>query len=214
MESGLSERKDCGVKTCNKCGASEFYESGHCKPCKTAYAAKYRAENPDKARAAVISSHNKHRAKYNAQKAKMYADNPEPAKQRSKKYREQFHEKAIAIQAAWYEKNKDSERKKRRAHYLKNKNEWRRYAHNRRSRKAGEKLSSDICVRLLRLQRGKCACGCGKQLGNSYHIDHIIPLFMGGKNTDSNIQLLRAKCNLQKGRKNPVDFMKSRGFLL
>jgi 5-methylcytosine-specific restriction endonuclease McrA len=45
-------------------------------------------------------------------------------------------------------------------------------------------------------------------------MDHIIPLALGGTNTDDNIQLLRAKCNKQKGAKHPIDFMQQRGFLL
>jgi 5-methylcytosine-specific restriction endonuclease McrA len=51
-------------------------------------------------------------------------------------------------------------------------------------------------------------------LGDNYHIDHIMPLALGGSNTDDNIQLLRQRCNNQKCAKHPVDFMQSRGFLL
>ena len=45
-------------------------------------------------------------------------------------------------------------------------------------------------------------------------LDHIVPLALGGLNKDENIQLLRAVCNLNKGRKNPIAFMQERGFLL
>jgi 5-methylcytosine-specific restriction endonuclease McrA len=45
-------------------------------------------------------------------------------------------------------------------------------------------------------------------------MDHIIPLALGGANTDDNIQLLRATCNLQKHTKHPIDFMQQRGYLL
>lgn len=55
---------------------------------------------------------------------------------------------------------------------------------------------------------------CGLPLGDNYHIDHIMPLALGGSNTDDNIQLLRQRCNNQKCAKHPVDFMQSRGFLL
>ena len=89
------------------------------------------------------------------------------------------------------------------------------YSHNKRAhkRKAGGKLSKDIAERLYALQRGKCAC-CKQPLGNDYHLDHIMPLALGGSNTDDNIQLLRSKCNLQKNKKHPIAFMKQRGFLL
>lgn len=89
------------------------------------------------------------------------------------------------------------------------------YSQNRRARKvlAGGKLSRNLAEKLYKLQRGKCAC-CGELLGDDYHLDHIMPLALGGSNTDDNMQLLRAICNRQKSAKHPVDFMQSRGFLL
>lgn len=75
-------------------------------------------------------------------------------------------------------------------------------------------LSVDLVKRLFKLQRGKCACGCKQPLGSDFHRDHIMPLALGGTNEDSNIQLLTAKCNLQKSAKHPVDFMQQRGFLI
>lgn len=87
---------------------------------------------------------------------------------------------------------------------------------NRRARQkqAIGKLSVGIAERLFALQRGKCACGCGLPLGISYHRDHIMPLALGGTNTDDNIQLLRAKCNMRKHAKHPVEFMQQNGFLI
>lgn len=79
--------------------------------------------------------------------------------------------------------------------------------------KSPGKLSHGLAQKLYRLQRGKCPC-CGKPLGDDYHLDHKMPLALGGSNTDDNMQLLRAVCNMQKHAKHPVDFMQSRGFLL
>jgi 5-methylcytosine-specific restriction endonuclease McrA len=89
------------------------------------------------------------------------------------------------------------------------------YRANRRAREleAGGTLSKGLRTKLFDLQRGKCAC-CGKPLGNDFHLDHIVPLKLGGSNTDDNIQLLRAACNMQKGAKDPIEFMQSRGNLL
>jgi 5-methylcytosine-specific restriction endonuclease McrA len=80
-------------------------------------------------------------------------------------------------------------------------------------RKNGGKLSKNIIERLFKLQRGKCAC-CGLPLGENYHMDHIMPIALGGKNVDSNIQLLKATCNRRKSSKHPVDFMQELGFLI
>lgn len=86
---------------------------------------------------------------------------------------------------------------------------------NRRAkiRATGEKLSKGIVEKLFALQKGMCPC-CALPLGSNYHLDHIVPLFLGGENTDENMQLLRQRCNNQKNKKHPVDFMQSRGFLL
>lgn len=86
---------------------------------------------------------------------------------------------------------------------------------NRRARKRenGGKLSADLKDRLFKLQRGKCAC-CGKPLGDRYHLDHIIPIALGGPNEDWNIQLLKASCNARKGCKDPIEFMQQQGFLI
>lgn len=127
----------------------------------------------------------------------------------------------------WISRNKDRHSKSVRNGYEKNRElriaqcaEWQRnnkekcriYTRNRKSRTVG-KLSSDIIERLFILQRGKCAC-CGLPLGDNYHLDHIMPLALGGLNIDNNVQLLRQRCNNQKSAKHPVDFMRQRGFLL
>lgn len=90
-----------------------------------------------------------------------------------------------------------------------------KHGHNRRARKrsSGGVISPGLARKLFKLQSGKCAC-CGLSLGGDYHMDHIMPIAMGGPNEDRNIQLLRAACNIQKTAKHPVDFMQSRGFLL
>ena len=74
-------------------------------------------------------------------------------------------------------------------------------------------LTNGLTAKLFVLQKGLCPC-CAQPLGDNYHLDHIMPLALGGSNTDDNIQLLRQRCNRQKHAKHPIDFMQSRGFLL
>ena len=71
----------------------------------------------------------------------------------------------------------------------------------------------DIVEKLLKLQKGKCPC-CSLPLGDDFHLDHKMPLALGGDHVDDNMQLLKARCNMQKRASNPIDFMQSRGFLL
>ena len=67
--------------------------------------------------------------------------------------------------------------------------------------------------KLSTIQKGKCAC-CALPLGKDFHLDHKMPLALGGANEDSNIQLLRRECNIKKAAKHPINFMQERGFLL
>ena len=75
------------------------------------------------------------------------------------------------------------------------------------------RLSNNLAKKLFELQRGKCAC-CHIGIEGGYHLDHNMPLALGGAHEDKNIQLLCPSCNLSKHAKHPIDFMQSRGFLL
>ena len=60
-------------------------------------------------------------------------------------------------------------------------------------------------------QDGRCAYSwCRAKLSKGYHIDHRMPLALGGSNDADNIQLLCPTCNLQKGPKHPNDFVRMR----
>jgi 5-methylcytosine-specific restriction endonuclease McrA len=58
---------------------------------------------------------------------------------------------------------------------------------------------------LFKKQNGLCAC-CGAILGATYHIEHIMPLTLGGKHADENLQLLLPRCNMQKYNMHPEKF--------
>ena len=83
---------------------------------------------------------------------------------------------------------------------------------NRRNLARG-KLPANIIHALKALQKNCCAV-CRTYLDERFHLDHIIPLARGGKNDAANVQLLCVRCNLQKADKDPIDFMRQRGFLL
>lgn len=114
-----------------------------------------------------------------------------------------------------YENNPDMVRTRVQLWRKINPEKYRAQVHARRAReaKSGGKLSPDIVERLFFFQKGRCAC-CGKKLGRKYHLDHIMPFALGGSNTDDNVQLLTQRCNNQKHAKHPIDFMRSRGYLI
>lgn len=141
--------------------------------------------------------------------------NPEKRALIVARYHEKYPEKKIARHTKYYAENKE---KHKAGVYL-----WRAQKpeanriiiHNYRAKKKQTgTLSSGLFDRLFKLQKGKCAC-CHADLNKiKPHMDHIIPLALGGLNIDSNIQLLCQPCNNQKHAKHPIDFMQSKGFLL
>jgi 5-methylcytosine-specific restriction endonuclease McrA len=188
------------IKPCRACGEVDRYTSGKCKPCSRKRVSKY----------------------YEANREKMNED--------SRKWRQANHQKVVERDREYYEANLDKVNYRGRKWYkdnyeraLENNRKWkqsnpdklREYDQNRRALKKGNggTLSKDIVQTLMNLQKGKCAC-CNKSLKDGYHLDHIMPIALGGKNSDDNVQLLTPKCNLSKGAKHPIDYMRVKGRLI
>lgn len=205
------------VKTCKVCGATEFYKNGKCAPCERKKGALYRAENRELLR-----------QKYQEWKQQ----NPEKAKEATLRWRSNNKDKVAKTTKEWREKNKDKvhacatkSRKKyaqehpekvresQAAYRKRNPDLFKIYKHNRRAREAGGELSVGVVDKLRALQKSRCAC-CKVEIGDNYHLDHRMPLALGGTNTDDNMQLLCKSCNLQKSAIHPIEFMQRRGFLL
>lgn len=219
------------TKVCSKCKAEKPVESfsknsrrkdGRCVHCKSCMSASQRAWQ--------LANHEKRAAYNRAYHIAHYDEKREMMQERVRSWTLANPERKAKASRAWYQKNKKSVIDRVSAYYEANKEKiaeykrkWVKENHqktrvgsaNRRAKKreVGGRLSAGLADRLYNLQRGKCAC-CGKPLGKNFHLDHILPLALGGTNTDDNIQLLRGKCNNQKHAKHPVDFMQQRGFLL
>ena len=137
----------------------------------------------------------------------------EKEKIRSRKYRKEFPERRQLINKKYRESNKEKVAASGRRWKQANPDAVRLMKHRRRCRKGTDVLSKGIIKKLYELQKGRCPC-CNDKLGDDYHLDHIMPLSRGGENIDSNVQLLRSVCNLNKHAKHPIDYMQSKGFLL
>lgn len=180
------------------------------------YNAERRKLNPEKVKEQERASREKNPEKYKKLWKDWAAANKERRKLYWKKYRDNNKEMLSRKQAEWREKNIEK-MKELRANWVKNNPDKARLnRHQRIARKKhiGGSLSKDIVGKLLTRQKGKCAiCGM-KMLKGKNHIDHIMPLALGGKNADSNVQLTCPKCNWSKGSEHPVSFMQKKGYLL
>lgn len=82
----------------------------------------------------------------------------------------------------------------------------------RKNNSDGTHTAEDIKL-LFVLQKKKCAV-CRVSITKNHHVDHVIPLALGGSNKKDNLQLLCPSCNRKKHAKHPVEFMQSIGMLL
>lgn len=136
------------------------------------------------------------------------------AKSRARRAADPAADKRIAERAR--AKGRDKRNEQTREWFAANPDKRRAYQQNRRAklRSVAGVVSPGIFKMLLDRQRGKCAC-CRADLGDAKpHLDHVMPLALGGAHEDANLQLLCQPCNQAKHAKHPVDFMQSRGFLL
>jgi len=200
------------MKTCTKCNEAKSFQSfsaqlaglngltAACKTCNKTYRDAWRAKNTERTAATSAAWYVANPLFKVAYAAAHYAAN--------KEYK-------AALGAAWRKANPGRTEVNSAAWRKANPEKNRIYKHNRRAKErvAGGKLSVGLAARLFVLQNGKCPC-CNQSLGKKYHLDHIMPIALGGQNIDNNIQLLRSTCNHQKLAKHPIDFMQQRGFLL
>ncbi len=55
----------------------------------------------------------------------------------------------------------------------------------------------------IRARQGDACIYCGSKLGGKGHVDHILPLSLGGSNMKENLQLTCGLCNVIKGSSHP-----------
>ena len=128
--------------------------------------------------------------------------NPEKVAEYDRRYREANPEKV-----------KDAKRKYREA----NPEKAVERVHRRRARKRNQLGTvTKTKPEILKAQGSRCAApGCHKRIKLAgSHLDHIIPLLMGGMHEDANLQVLCVFCNLSKSAQDPFEFARSRGALL
>lgn len=173
----------------------------------------------------------KQTATYKEQQRKYRAENREMLNKSTMDWRKANPEKYAEYQRQYQETHR-AETRKRASEWRKNNPErlkdssriWRKenpdlntlksQRYRARKLQTGADLPKDTIKSLMVLQRGKCAV-CKVSLAEAgRHLDHIMPLALGGLHSSENVQLLCPPCNLTKHAKHPVEFMQQKGFLL
>lgn len=190
-------------------------------------AARWRAENPERAKAYRQSEKGKqsharsvakkadfyaeyrsqwerdNKERRNARRRELYAENPQAGRDRALRYLSKTGVRQLVAERT----RKAKERPEVRERIQLNKQ-------NRRTSTNGGKLSRGIVSKLMALQSGCCAACRSLLARTGHHLDHIEPLARGGKHADENMQLLCPPCNLSKNAKDPIAWAQSQGRLL
>jgi 5-methylcytosine-specific restriction endonuclease McrA len=190
-------------------------------------------------KACVIDSYNEHKKMSTENQKTYYEKNKEKILRKQKEDPKTmariklYYESNKDRRKTYYENNKQALLIKSRDYYNENRDllrvlQWKYHKENpeiraaiNRNRRArvrnaeGTHTTADIKT-IFTNQRGLCA-NCETKLFKSgkqkYHVDHIMPLALGGSNWPDNLQCLCPFCNLSKGAKHPDDWAKENGKL-
>lgn len=133
--------------------------------------------------------------------------NPAAGAEYMRRQREERHAELLAAERERYQERREYFAEKARKYREENPEIFAVHARNRRARKKaapGTHTRADV---LDLLQQQKCRCAsCRSDVSGGYHVDHIVPLVLGGGNGKDNLQILCPTCNWSKGPKDPVEF--------
>lgn len=202
-------------KTCSTCGQTKTLEEfpkhkdcylgrgAQCKKCKYARSIQLRESDPEKykAKAKAIRDKNKQkRADYQRQWRK---ENPEAYREQARRH---------------YWSNPQKFRERRRNYSANNPETDLRNNRKRRAKILGTQLVPYTASEILSLYGTNChLCNLPIDLEaprwtampgweNGLHLDHVIPLSLGGTDTLDNVKPAHGKCNLAKNRILPKAF--------
>lgn len=150
----------------------------------------------------------------NARKRRWYQDNIDDVKARRRQARVENAKEERRRKRQDYYRNKKKRTARMRAWRRENKAKSKAIQHQGYCNRVGAPgtfTETDV-KRKKREQGGMCVYSgkqprCKGRLGNSYHVDHIVPLSRGGTNHPRNIQLLCPFCNMSKNDKTHEEYL-------
>lgn len=204
--------------------------SSRCRKCRALECKQWRENNAEH----YLEYGRKHTQEFNAahpekKKARdraYYEKNRERLKQKSRVYYRQNIDYERQYRYDYYRRNMATMKQRAHLHYQDNKErhhrlsrEWNRnhpnqsraIKHRARVLRISRIAASDRhftakdIERQYKAQKGRCYW-CGKKLGKSYHVDHIVPIARGGSNAPENIVIACPPCNLSKNDSLPHEW--------
>ena len=201
------------MKTCGICKESkpldEFISDkrvkngtgSRCKPCQRQVSKEYRRKNPEKVR----DYYRNNRERLLADQRRYYEENPEKYKAKIKANCERIAKdpKWIEYKREWHRKNADRYREYHREWAEANREktrEYRRKSENKRRARLRSLPFEDVDhLKVFKRDSGICGICCEPVNPEDWHLDHIVPLALGGSHLYENVQVSHPRCNLSKG---------------
>lgn len=220
---GLNEH----CKTCRSAARKLAYQnSPEQREKDKARAAKWLAENQERARQNKRDYHQTHRDEISKKGKEWREANPEKKQEADRRYREENGEKIrarvrdyarehsqeiVKRVADWKKQNPDKVRINSKRYRQNHQEQGRVNVTNRQARLANAEgfHNADDIQEIFEHQNGLCFY-CKKELVE-YDVDHFIPIIKGGSNSKENLVIACPHCNRSKGKKLPQDFMKEIG---
>lgn len=221
--------------------SKRFTKTNICTVCNSNSSKKRHAENRDKENASRQLSHIKNKERESLNNKAYKEKNKDRTKKTRREYYLKNREDQIRRARQWSKAHAEHVRITSRKHKkkwrdnnlekIKIKNSvWKSanlervalYTRNRRARikNIGGQHSIEDIIDILKLQKNRCAeCGCKIAFNptegeKKIHVDHIMPVHLGGSNGRKNIQCLCGSCNVKKHATHPLDWAKKKGRLL
>jgi 5-methylcytosine-specific restriction endonuclease McrA len=178
--------------------------------------AKWRKDDPERARESVRNCYHKHKSERNAYDRERWQDpaRREPSLERNKIWKKNHPENVKASRAKIAPRLKVYYKKYNQDHP----DQCAEYRNRRRALicEAGGDYTAEDIADIRRMQKDKCAyfAYCHTHLKGKGAVDHIVALSKGGTNDRRNLQLLCKSCNSKKHATDAIDFIQSRGGLI
>lgn len=201
MPNSILPLQNAVVKQCTKCkfwwplwhyrhdhkGRGKYGRLAQCKDCCRMKLRAWRNLNPHK-------------------QAEYYRNNLDQEQERSRlKRRRQWAENP--------EKMRTQQRERRRVNHERTLEQARQSRYKRKALKQKSRVGPVPTLSELLDKQGKRCAYCKTKQG-PFHLDHIMPLSLGGPHTADNVQALCQPCNQKKYNKHPLDFAHEQGRLL
>jgi hypothetical protein len=142
---------------------------------------------------------NRHYIEYNKE---YYQKNKEKQLERHKEYYQENKENIIESAKTYYKKNSDNVKENVRKYgKTKKGKEVKRNSSAKRRASISGNVNADFLINLKEETEYCPLCGCklsDEEGDNKYHLDHIIPINIGGKHIKENVRFTCRKCNLTR----------------